>query len=134
MTDAVDLERVGAMLMRHLTHLGCRLDLIDETTGEVHTMQADTAGAADGALPVFLAAADAICLEATGAGIGMTIEQEPAGLLGVRASRIIGVPFTVVMLAVIEATDRAREGNTIVVTNLSKVAKVARQHAALGAA
>ena len=129
MSDGVDVQRLGALLVRHLVSLGLPLGLVDETTGERHRMQVDTAGAADGALPIFLAAADAVCREALNLQIGINLEPDADSLLGVRVSGLNGVPLSVVMLCLLEAIDRAKEPDALVVNTLSKVAGRARQHA-----
>lgn len=132
MSDGLDVQRLGALLVRHLASMDLPLGLVDEVTGERHRMQADTAGAADGALPIFLAAADAVCREALGQPIGINLEPDADSLLGVRVSSVNGVPFSVTMLCLLEAVDRAKEPDALVVNNLSKVAGLARQHALQG--
>lgn len=129
MSEGVDVGRVGGLLVRHLASLGLPLALADETTGETHRMQVDTAGAADGALPIFLAAADAVCREAMRLPIAIDLQPDADGLLDVRVAGVAGVPFSVVMLCLVEAVDRARGPDALLVNDLSKVAGLARRHA-----
>jgi len=127
-SEGIDVGRLGALLIRHLASLGLPLALADETTGETHRMQAGTAGAAGGALPIFLAAADAVCREALRLPIGIDLQPEADGLLGVRVTGVAGVPFSVVMLCLVEAVERAKGADMLVVNDLSRVASLARQH------
>lgn len=128
MSEDIDVGRVGGLLVRHLASLGLSLVLADEKAGETHGMQADTAGAAGGALPIFLAAADAVCREALRLPIGIDLQPDADGLLGVRVVGIAGVPFSVVMLCLVEAVERANGPDALVINDLSRVASLARQH------
>lgn len=122
------MGRVGELLSRHLASLGLPLALADETTRETHRMQVETAGAVGGALPIFLAAADAVCREAIRLPITIDLQPDEGGLLGVRVAGVAGVPFSVVMLCLVEAVERAKGSDALVVNDLSKVASLARQH------
>lgn len=128
MSDGIDVGRLGRLLTCHLVSLGLPLVLADETTREMHRLQAETAGAADGALPIFLAAADAVCREALRLPIAIDLQPDEDGLLGVRVAGISGVPFAVAALCMVEAVERAKRSDTLVVNDLSKVASFARQH------
>ena len=128
MTDGIDVGRLGGVLARHLASLGLSLALADETTGETHKMQVETAGAAGGALPIFLAAADAVCREALRLLIAIDLQPDEDGLLGVRVAGVGGVPFSVVMLCLVEAIERAKGPDALVVNDLTRVASLARQH------
>lgn len=132
MSEGIDVGRLGGLLARHLASLGLPLSLDDETTGETHRMQADTAGAADGALPVFLAAADAVCREALRLPIGIDLQPDDDSLLGVCVAGVAGAPFSVVMLCLVEAVERAKGPDALVVNDLTRVAILARQHALQG--
>lgn len=128
MSEGINVGRLGDLLVRHLASLGLPLTLADETTGETHRMQVETAGAADGALPIFLAAADAVCREALRLPIGIDLQPDVDALLTVRVAGVAGAPFSVVMLCLVEAVERARGPDALVVNDLSKVASLARQH------
>ena len=128
MSEGIDVKRLGGLLSRHLASLGLPLSLDDETTGEAHRMQADTAGAADGALPIVLAAAAAVCRAALRLPIGLARQPDADGLLGVRVAGVAGAPFSVVMLCLVEAVERAKGPDTLVVNELTRVASLARQH------
>ena len=128
-SGGVNLERVGLVLARHLTGLGLALLLRDEATGEAHEVQPDTAGAPDGALPAFLAAADAVWREATGRGLGLRLEPDAGSLLGQRVAGIAAAPFSVACLCLLEATERARGADAVDVTALAAVAEAALANA-----
>lgn len=133
MSDGVDVGRLGGMLACHLAGLGLPLSLADDTTGEVHRMRVETASAADGALPIFLAAADAVCREALRLPIGIDLRPDAAALLAVRVAGVAGVPFSIVMLCLVEAIDRAKGPDALLVNDLSQVAALARRHASQAA-
>ena len=128
MSEGIDVGRLGRLLTCHLASLGLSLVLTDETTGETHRMQADTAGAAGGALPIFLAAADAVCREALRLPILIDLQPDEDGLLGVRVASVAGVPFAVAALCMVEAVERARGPDALLVNDLARVAGFARQH------
>ena len=128
MSEGINVGRLGEMLVRHLASLGLPLTLADGTTGETHRMQVETAGAADGALPIFLAAADAVCREALRLPIGIDLQPDGDALLTVRVAGVAGAPFSVVMLCLMEAIERAKGPDALMVNDLSKVASLARQH------
>ena len=132
MSDGIDVGHLGGLLARHLASLGLPLTLADEATGETHRMQVETAGAAGGALPMFLAAADAVCREALRLPIAIDLQPDADGLLGVRVAGVAGAPFSVVMLCLVEAVERAKGPDALVVNDLARVASVARQHALQG--
>jgi hypothetical protein len=128
MSEGINVGRLGEVLVRHLASLDLPLTLADETTGETHRMQVETAGAADGALPIFLAAADAVCREALRLPIGIDLQPDVDALLTVRVAGVAGASFSVVMLCLMEAVERAKGSDALVVNDLSKVASLARQH------
>lgn len=132
MSEGLDVGRLGGLLSRHLASLGLPLALADEATGETHRMEAQTAGAADGALPIFLAAADAVCREAMRLPIAIDLQPDTDGLLGVRVVAVAGIPFSVAMLCLVEAIERARGPDTLVINDLTRVASLARQHVLQG--
>ena len=128
MSEGIDVGRLGRLLTCHLASLGLLLLLCDENAGETHRLQAETAGAADGALPIFLAAADAVCREALRLPIGINLQPDEDSLLGIRVAGVAGVPFAVAALCMVEAVERVKQPGVLVVNDLSKVASFARQH------
>ncbi|NEN35125.1 hypothetical protein G3V77_23885, partial [Escherichia coli] len=74
--SAVSLETVAATLGRLLKNSGRDVQLRDRASGDIRSVSIGLATAPDGLLPVFLAAGDAVWREATGAGIGLRIEQD----------------------------------------------------------
>ena len=128
MSEVINVGRLGKMLALHLASLGLPLILADETTGETYRMQVETVGAPDGALPIFLAAADAVCREALRLPISIDLQPDVDALLTVRVAGVAGAPFSVVMLCLMEAVERAKGPDALVVNDLPKVASLARQH------
>ena len=128
MSEGIDVGRLGGLLACHLSGLGLPLALADETTGETRRVQVETAGAADGALPIFLAAADAVCREALRLPIRIDLQPDADALLTVRVAGVAGVPFAIVMLCLVEAIERAKGSDVLLVNDLTRVASLARQH------
>ena len=124
MPKPFDLRKAGELLALHLTRSGASLLLLDETSGQTHPMRADTAGAADGALPVFLAAAQAVWQEASGATFALDLRRDDDALLGLRVHGCEGAPFSVVMLTLLEAVDRVwRPPAPLLINDLSQLAQ-----------
>lgn len=119
--SAVSLETVAATLGRLLQNSGRDVQLRDRASGDIRSVSIGLATAPDGLLPVFLAAGDAVWREATGAGIGLRIEPDERALLGYRAVKVNGVPFSTVMLATIEAVEQAARPGALLVNDLNAV-------------
>ena len=112
-----DVERAGAMLAALLEQTGPALALRDPS-GRMAPVRPETAGAADGLLPVFLVAADAVWREATGKGFSLDIRRDAAALLGYRAHGIGAGTFATVLLSTMEAIEQARQPDHLVVNDL----------------
>lgn len=119
-----DVGRAGAMLAALLEQTGPALVLRDPS-GRTAPVRPETAGAADGLLPVFLVAADAVWREATGNGFGLDVRPDPEALLGHRVHGARAAPFSAVMLCVLEAMDRAAGPDGLLVNDLARVAREA---------
>ena len=121
----VSLEAVASTLGRVLQGSGRDVQLLDRASGQIRSVSVDLATAPDGLLPVFLSAGDAVWREATGAGIGLRIEPNDRALLGYRAAKLSGVPFSTVMLATIEAVEQAARPGVLLVNDLTAVWRAA---------
>ncbi|MGD0104494.1 MAG: hypothetical protein ABSC06_10695 [Rhodopila sp.] len=100
--------------------------------GTQHPVPAAIAASADGFLPVFLAAAEAIWEDATGSGFGVVIGESQSALLGYQAEGLADVPFCVVTLSMLHAIESTREGDVLRVNALVPFAAEARARASLG--
>lgn len=107
MSGAVNLAAVGRALEAVLADAGVFLLLRDKATGEVLTPLIEVAGHANGLLPVFLVAGEAVWREATGNGFGLLIRPDPEALLGYRVQGVDGGTFSSVMLSTMEAIEQA---------------------------
>lgn len=85
----------------------------------------DCAAAADGLLPVFLVAGEALWREAMGEGLGLEIERDEGALLGYRVVGVGAKSFPAVMLAMMEAISQIARPEGIIVTELNEVWKEA---------
>ncbi|WP_338929153.1 hypothetical protein WDZ11_22400 (plasmid) [Roseomonas mucosa] len=106
MSAALDLGAVGRTLQRLVERDGRPLILRDEATGAEHRLPTALVAAPEGLMPNFLAAANAVWRAATGRHLGIEQAHDPASLLGYRVKGIRGEPFSVVMLAALEAIER----------------------------
>lgn len=107
MIGAVNLATVGRALEAVLADAGTSLLLRDKATNELLTPPIEVAGHANGLLPVFLVAGEAVWREATGKGFGLHIVPDPLALLGYRAEAISAGTFCMVMLVTMEAIEQA---------------------------
>lgn len=121
----VSLPAISATLGRVLEGSGRDVQLRDRASGEVRSASVDLATAPDGLLPVFLAAGEAVWKDATGAGFGLRIEPDDRALLGYRAAKVGGVPFSSIMLATIEAVEQAARPGVLLVNDLNAVWRAA---------
>lgn len=124
--------RVGAVLQQMLINEEVELGLRD-AAGGVTPVRASTAGAEDGLLPVFLVAAEAVWREASGHGFGLEIRASESTLLGYRVTAIDDVPFSIVMLCLLEVVQRTRKGIFLAVEDLASVTEGALARASFAA-
>lgn len=127
------VEAVGAFLGNLMEEERLAVSLV-QPDGTQHPVSSDSLVGADGFLPVFLEAAEAVWEDATGGGFGVQIGEDPAALLGYRVEGMADVPFCVVTLAMLHAIECAREGGVLRVNALVPVAMEARARARVGAA
>ena len=117
----VEQDAIAAALRRVLERDGRPLVLTDRATGEPHRVSLDTAVAADGLLPVFLAAGEAVWKSATGHGFGLRVVEDRDALLGYRAAGVDGAPRSLVLLATLDAIARIRNPEALPVNDLNAV-------------
>jgi hypothetical protein len=125
------IEDVGTFLANLIEQERLAIVMVDPD-GSQHPVPCAAAASADGFLPVFLAAAEAVWEDATGGGFGVTIGSDQAALLGYRAEGIADVPFCAVTLSLLHAIECARDGNVLRVNALVPVAVEARARAQVG--
>jgi hypothetical protein len=119
------VTHIGDVLASLLMASGPALVLRDTATGAMHPVLPQTAGAADGLLPVFLVAAEAVWREATGHGFGLDVRRDPDSLLGYRIDNVGAVPLSAVLLCMVDAIEQATGPAHLVVNDLATVTQAA---------
>ena len=122
MSDSFDVARTGALLARLLLRTGPAL-LLRDPSGCTVPVRPETAGAADGLLPVFAVAADAVWREATGNGFGLDLQPDPASLVGYRIDGARAASASAMLLCVLEVMHRATGPAGLLVNDLARVAR-----------
>jgi len=121
MSRAPDLNRVSRGLQALLTRSERAVMLRDETSGRLHEIPPSLAAAPEGLLPGFLSAAEVVWRAATGRSLGVEQQHDPGTLLGYRTRAVRGAPYSVVMLAMIEAVERTARPGVLVFNDFSRV-------------
>ena len=121
MSTALDLGKLSAALQRLLEQSDRPVALRDEASGRLHEVPASLAAAPAGLLPSFLAAGEVVWKAATRRSLGVEQVHDPASLLGYRVKSVRGAPFSAVMLAIIEATERTARPDMLVVNEFSRL-------------
>jgi len=127
MSGPLDLATVSRTMEALIRQDGRPVVLRDGATGQDLTLSAETGGSANGLLPVFLAAGEAVWREATGKGFGLDLAPDPQSLLGYRVRGIGHGPFSAVMLSVMEATAQVARPDMLLVNDLDAVWQAARE-------
>lgn len=133
MNAPLDLALVGRTLQRLIERDGRPVVLRDEATGQQHRMPTELVGAPDALLPNFLSAADVVWRAATGRHLGIEQLRDPDTLLGYRVKAIRGEPFSVVMLASMEAVARTARPEMLAVNDLGNLWRELRPFSAAAA-
>jgi len=115
------LPQVSRILAGLLAGSGRVVSLRDKAAGHDIIVSPDLAAAPEGVLPMFLAAGEAVWRDATGRGFGLRIEADPAALLGYRAAAVTAAPFSVIMLATMEAIEQVARPGVVPVHALDAV-------------
>jgi len=120
-SEGLDIDFVSGVLKQLLIDAGRPIILEEKSNGPAVEAPVDSAVAADGLLPTFLFAGEALWRDATGDGFALDIERDIAALLGWRIKKI-GVPqFTSLLLSVMEAVAEAATPVGIMVVELGRV-------------
>lgn len=127
----VDLGAVGRALQALLAQGGCPVAMLNRTSGEAAAVTPELATAADGLLPVFLVAADAVWRDATGKSFGVELRRDPQTLLGFRAEGVSGGPFSSLMLSMMEAIAQIARPGMILVNDFDVLWRSIERGAAL---
>jgi len=121
MSERVEVAKVERAMEILLKGVGLPILFEDHARGAVFATPADSAAAADGLLPVFLVAAEAVWREAVGDGFGLEIARDPEALFDYRVTKIGAARITDVLLALMEAAAQAKRPEGIVVNELAYV-------------
>ena len=101
--SAVRVESVSRTMEALLIRDGRAITFHDRGAGVDRSVTPATAAAANGLLPVFVVAGEAIWSEATGRGFELEIVRDKSALLGYRLRGIGSGSFTTVMLSTMTA-------------------------------
>jgi hypothetical protein len=129
MSEGVEVAKVGRAMEILLRGVGQPILFKDHARGAVFATPADSAAAADGLLPVFLVAAEAVWREAVGDGFRLEIARDPDALFDYRVTKIGAARITDVLLALMEAAAQALRPDGIVVNELANVWEEALERA-----
>jgi hypothetical protein len=120
-SECIDIEKVGFVMAALLSKAGRPVVLEDLVGGTARHVPASSAAAADGLLPVFLVAGEALWREATGDGFAIEIESDLDALCGYRVTKIGAGQFVSVMLSMMEAAFQAARPEGIMVNEITLV-------------
>ena len=118
---SVSVDSVSRTMEALLIRDGRAITFHDRGADVDRSVTAATAAAANGLLPVFVVAGEAIWREATGRGFELDIVRDPRALLGYRLRGIGSGSFTTVMLSTMTATDQIARPTALPVDRLHLV-------------
>ena len=102
----LDLEQVGLTLQALIEQSGREVTTLDQATDVIVTISTELAADASGMLPMFVLAAETVWRDATGKGFSVALQPDEHALLGHRLEAVGGVPFSAVMLSMMEAIEQ----------------------------
>ena len=123
--SVVDLDRVGRTMRVLLERSGCPVVYDDPASRSRLEISAATASSANGFLPAFLVAGEAIWREMTGKGFALQIARDDRSLLGYRAEGIGAGTYATVMLSAMEAVHQVSGGGPVVVSDFNNLWRAA---------
>lgn len=116
-----DIGYISAVLEKLFIEAGAPIILEDRVHGGRVTVPYDSAVAADGLLPIFLTAGEALWLDATGEGLGIKLEKDIGAYFNWRVKEIGPSLFSPVMFSMMEAICHVRTPEGIMVVDLGRV-------------
>jgi len=117
---SVDLRKVSGV-MEYLVKAAGRPVVVRDENGGVLEVAPDIVAAADGLLPVFLVAGEAVWRKVSGGGFALAVERDEGALTGYRIAGVGEGSFSLVMLSVMEAVAQAERAEGIAVEELVSV-------------
>ena len=117
----LDVAYVAEVVLHLLRECGREIVLEDRAHRETVVVPVDAAACADGLLPVFLTAGEAIALDAFGERFGVKLERDLGAFFSWRVEAIGAETLSEVMLPTMEALAQATVGGAIKVVELSRV-------------
>jgi len=131
---SVDLDLIERTMRVLLREDGRTIVYRDSATDERIEVGAALAASVEGFLPALATAAEAVWRDAVGAGFALDIVRDHDALLGYRLRGVGAGSFTLVMLAMMEATSQIAQPEAIVLSDLSVVWATANERMARAAA
>jgi hypothetical protein len=117
----LDVPRVSRVLRELLIEADRDILVEDGPRKDLVKIPFDAAAAADGLLPVFLVAAEAIWRDATGRGFELTLKRDLGALLSWRIEDIRAEAFSCVLLSMMEAIASVARADGVRVLDLARV-------------
>jgi hypothetical protein len=119
LVSAVNVDQVGRTMRVLLDRTGRSIVYDDPATGSRLALNPSAASAANGFLPAFLVAGEAIWREVTGKGFALDIARDDRALLGYRVEGIGAGTYATVMLSAMEAIHQVSTPGAVVVSDFN---------------
>jgi hypothetical protein len=120
MSGGIDVSILSRVTERVLINGNRPIIFEDVASGASIQVPADTAAAADGLLPVFVMAADALWQSLTGNGFEVELQRDIHALLGWRVKKV-GGSISAIMLVMMEVMVQALQPEGIKITELGLI-------------
>ncbi len=121
MTASLNIDYVSRVMEALLIDAGLQILLEDKASGAAVHVPVDSAVAADGLLPIFLSAGEALWRDATGETFGLRSEKDISAYFDWRVQEIEAARFSALILATMEALSQAATPQGIMAVELGRV-------------
>jgi hypothetical protein len=119
LVSAIDVDQIGRTMRVLLERTGRTIVYDDPASGSRLALDASAASAANGFLPAFLVAGEAIWREVTGKGFALDIARDDRALLGYRVEGIGAGTYATVMLSAMEAMHQVSSPGAVVISDFN---------------
>jgi len=119
--EQIDVARVSKVLRALFVEAGREILVEDGAGHDLVSIPFDAAAAADGLLPVFVVAGEAIWRDVSGEGFELKLKRDLGALLSWRIEAIEAENFSCVLLSMMEAIAEAAGPQGVMVCDLARV-------------